>query len=88
MLRGEPGLEVRYVGGEVAITIRGVQFIHGDNNPLYVLDGVPLGRNYKDVADTIDVHTITSIRVFKGSRAAIWGSRGANGVIVIKTRSI
>ncbi len=83
ILRSEPGLQI---SGQNVI-IRGVQFISGDNRPLYVLDGTPLGRSYADAAATVDLNTIASIRVLKGPHAGRYGNRGANGVIEIKTKT-
>lgn len=69
-------------GGDVSILIRGVGTIN-DASPLYVIDGVPVngGMWYLNPAD------IETIDVLKDASAtAIYGSRGANGVVIVTTR--
>ena len=68
-------------GGDATIRIRGVGTIN-DPDPLYVIDGVPVGPG-----NNINPNDIESISVLKdASSAAIYGSRGANGVILITTK--
>jgi len=70
-------------GSKSAIRIRGVGTIFGDANPLYVVDGVQVGNN----ADFVNPADIESIEVLKDASAtAIYGSAGANGVIMITTK--
>ena len=70
-------------GGESTIRIRGANSINGNNDPLYVIDGF-VGADFKDV-NPIDIE---SIQVLKdASSTAIYGSRGANGVVLITTKS-
>ena len=70
-------------GGEVSIRIRGANSINGNNEPLYVIDGF-VGGNFRD----INPSDIESIQVLKDASAtAIYGSRGANGVVIISTKS-
>lgn len=72
---GAPG------GGDITIRIRGTNSIRGDNTPLYVIDGIPTSIN------TINNYDIASVEVLKDASAtAIYGSRGANGVILITTK--
>ena len=67
------------------ITIRGVRSIQGSNDPLIVLDGIPLIVD--PFTSHINTHDIQSINVLKDAAStAIYGSRGANGVIEIKTK--
>lgn len=69
-------------GGAVRIRIRGANSISGDNNPLYVLDGY-VGADFT----IINPNDIETIQVLKDASAtAIYGSRGANGVIIITTK--
>ncbi|MFC2090428.1 SusC/RagA family TonB-linked outer membrane protein [Bacteroidota bacterium] len=79
-----PGVNVRTSGepGSIGdVTIRGVSFF-GDNNPLYVIDGVPT-----EDSPNINPADIASLQVLKdASSSAIYGSRAANGVIVITTK--
>ncbi len=69
-------------GQGVTIRIRGRRSLTADNNPLYVVDGIPYEGNIND----INTRDIQSIEVLKDASAtAIYGSRGANGVILIST---
>jgi TonB-linked SusC/RagA family outer membrane protein len=69
-------------GGEVNIRIRGTNSIQGNNEPLYVLDGF-IGGNI----NTINPSDIKSIEVLKDASAtSIYGSRGANGVVIVTTK--
>ncbi|WP_165021022.1 SusC/RagA family TonB-linked outer membrane protein [Dysgonomonas sp. ZJ279] len=90
------------MGGSSRLTLRGITSITGNNQPLYVIDGIPLdntdmntaltigGSAGKDVGNTIqDINPddIADISVLKGpSAAALYGSRAANGVILITTK--
>lgn len=70
-------------GGSISVRIRGVNSILGSNEPLYVVDGFPYSTNptFLQNAD------IESIEILKdASSIAIYGSRGANGVVMITTR--
>jgi TonB-linked SusC/RagA family outer membrane protein len=70
-------------GSKSAIRIRGIGTIFGDASPLYVVDGVQVGTN----ADFVNPADIESIEVLKDASAtAIYGSAGANGVIMITTK--
>jgi TonB-dependent SusC/RagA subfamily outer membrane receptor len=73
--------------GGIAVRIRGVSSIHGNNEPLYVLDGMPIAAGPGGSLQGINPHDIESIRVLKDpADTAMYGARGANGVIVIKTK--
>jgi len=70
-------------GGNVSVRIRGDNSIIGNNEPLYVVDGFPItgGIDYLNPSD------IQSISILKDASAtAIYGSRGANGVVLITTK--
>jgi TonB-dependent starch-binding outer membrane protein SusC len=68
-------------GGDAIIRIRGIGTIN-DSNPLFIIDGVPTGPG-----NNINPNDIESISVLKdASSAAIYGTRGANGVIIITTK--
>jgi TonB-linked SusC/RagA family outer membrane protein len=70
-------------GSDVTIRIRGNRSFSAGNDPLYVVDGIPLTGGIND----INPNDIESIDVLKDASAtAIYGSRGANGVILITTR--
>lgn len=71
-------------GTSATIRIRGIGSVNGNRSPLYVIDGVP----YSGTLNSINPSDIASITVLKDAAAtAIYGSRGANGVIVITTRN-
>ncbi len=70
-------------GGELAIRVRGTTSFNGSNDPLYVVDGVPV-----DKIDFLSPNDIASMQIMKdASAAAIYGSRAANGVVLISTKS-
>jgi TonB-linked SusC/RagA family outer membrane protein len=70
-------------GGNPAIKIRGTGSINSSNTPLYVIDGV-VGAD----PSSIDPNVVASVDVFKDAGStAIYGSRGANGVVVITTKT-
>lgn len=82
------GVEVRRLpGGGVSIRIRGSRSFMGDNEPLYVVDGIPQRLSNNENLRDLDPHDIKSIEVLKDATAtAVYGARGANGVILITTR--
>lgn len=83
-------------GSESQVRIRGIGSFNASNDPLYVVDGVPiisgnlssLGTNSGlDILSTISPSDIESITVIKDAAAAsLYGSRAANGVIIINTK--
>lgn len=78
-------------GGRTNIRIRGFSSINSSNNPLYVVDGVMLPVGNQDQSssaiDYINPNDIASVEVLKdASSTAIYGSRGANGVILVTTK--
>ncbi|WP_217189911.1 SusC/RagA family TonB-linked outer membrane protein [Echinicola vietnamensis] len=71
-------------GSNNNIIIRGVGSITGSTAPLYVVDGFPMEDSY---ANTLNINDIESMTVLKDASAtAIYGARGANGVIIITTK--
>ncbi|MBK8492084.1 MAG: TonB-dependent receptor [Saprospirales bacterium] len=86
-LQGQaPGVMVTQVtgspGDDIAVRIRGAGTL-GNNNPLYVIDGVPTTGNINMFSPS----DIESIEVLKdGAAAAIYGARAANGVVLITTK--
>lgn len=67
-----------------SVTIRGVRSLTASNSPLYVVDGIPL---ITGGIDNINPYDIESVDVLKDASAtAIYGSRGANGVVIITTK--
>ncbi len=90
------------MGGSSRILIRGINSISGNNQPLFVIDGTIIdnsdfnttntqrgagGFDYGNMAQDINPDDIASISVLKGANAAaLYGSRAANGVILITTK--
>jgi TonB-linked SusC/RagA family outer membrane protein len=88
-------------GSATKVTIRGSSSIYGSNDPLYVVDGVPYSNPevttgnrltsagaYGTGISTLDPNDIETMNVLKGAAAAaLYGSRAANGVILITTKS-
>lgn len=72
--------------GEIGnINIRGVRSLTASNTPLYVIDGIPIMSS--SGIETINPHDIESIDILKDASAtAIYGSRGANGVVLVTTK--
>jgi TonB-linked SusC/RagA family outer membrane protein len=87
------------LGGSTRVTLRGDRSINGNNQALYVVDGIPIdnsgggpaqiggGRDLGDGISSINPDDIDSINVLKGASAtALYGSRAANGAIIITTK--
>ena len=91
-LQGElAGVEIRTTdgapGSDVQINVRGATSINedGSSSPLYVVDGVPMDDGFN--LSSINPQDIASIEVLKdASSSAIYGSRGANGVVIISSK--
>lgn len=85
LLRGRvPGLRVVGNVGDQQVIMRGPSSFGGSSVPLYLLNGIPVDSS---VAFDILPIDIAYIDVLKGTRAAIYGAKGANGVIAIYTRT-
>ncbi len=81
------GVTVTRTDGGIAVRIRGASSIYGSNEPLYVLDGVAIQPGAGGALVGVDPYDIESIEVLKDpADTAMYGMRGANGVIVIKTK--
>ncbi|BEG99192.1 SusC/RagA family TonB-linked outer membrane protein [Bacteroides sedimenti] len=83
-----PGVQVTQAtgapGSSLEIKVRGTGTITAGTSPLYVVDGVPLA---KEQLNTFNMNDVESIEVLKdASSAAIYGSRGSNGVVLITTK--
>lgn len=90
-----PGVQVNVnsgrPGGQTNVRIRGFSSINTSNNPLYIVDGVQLPQGTQNensnAVDYINPNDIASVEVLKDASAtAIYGARGANGVIIITTK--
>lgn len=87
-------------GGSTRVVLRGDKSLNGNSDPLFVIDGIPMANNrggqpgmwdgvdQGDGMSQINPDDIESITVLRGSNAAaLYGSQGANGVILITTKS-
>jgi TonB-dependent starch-binding outer membrane protein SusC len=83
-----PGVEVtRTPDGGFAVRIRGGSSIRSSNTPLYVLDGVAIDPGPNGYLTGVNPNDIASIEVLKEpAETALYGVRGANGVVIIKTK--
>ncbi|WKN43728.1 SusC/RagA family TonB-linked outer membrane protein [Tunicatimonas pelagia] len=97
-----PGVQVTQAsaapGGGVSVRVRGANSINSGSEPLYVVDGFPIypdnsayglggDRQPSNVMSTINPNAIESIEILKDASAtSIYGSRGANGVVLITTK--
>ena len=82
-----PGVQVTIPSGDpegsVSIRVRGISTVNAGSDPLYIVDGVPMERGFAN----LNTNDIESIEVLKdASAAAIYGSRGSNGVILVTTK--
>jgi TonB-linked SusC/RagA family outer membrane protein len=77
-------------GGGVSVRVRGTGSIGAGNEPLYVIDGFPVSGDFNssfNPLSTINPNDIESIEILKdASAAAIYGSRGSNGVVLVTTK--
>jgi TonB-dependent starch-binding outer membrane protein SusC len=93
-----PGMDVSSVGAEpgayVRMLIRGIGSVNGGNDPLIVIDGIPFdnsslnsgGYRFSGMGE-LDAEDFQSVTVLKGaSSTALYGARGANGVILLTTK--
>lgn len=83
-----PGLNITTTdgqpGGNSTVNLRGVGSINGDTEPLFIIDGTPVDQ---DNFRSLNPNEIASVSVLKDAGAtAIYGNRGANGVVIIKTK--
>lgn len=85
-LRRVPGVQVSQLGGTVIVRIRGLNSIN-NGDPLFVVDGIPIGNSYNQAASIVPVTDIRYVTVLKDvASTSMYGMRGSNGVIVIKTK--
>ncbi len=100
-----PGVTIRSTGGtgsSVSMIIRGATSLSNDNQPLFVVDGVPLANtlnnisqigndnraDYGNAISSLNPEDIESVSILKGpSAAALYGSRAGNGVVLITTKT-
>lgn len=82
-----PGLRItQNPDGSISLRIRGTTSIIGSSEPLYIVDGVQVLPGPNGGLNGINPRDIASIEVLKDASTAFYGLRGANGVILIKTK--
>ncbi len=86
MIRRLPGVQVSGSGRSARIKVSGAESFMAGTDPLFVLNGVALS-SYSQLYSTVNPNDVSSVTVLKGSDATIYGSRGANGVIVVRTKT-
>ncbi|WP_020601299.1 SusC/RagA family TonB-linked outer membrane protein [Spirosoma panaciterrae] len=83
-----PGVQVTQntgaPGASISVRIRGTNSIQGSNEPLYVVDGFPTSGSNPTIVNNSDIESIEILK--DASATAIYGSRGANGVVIITTK--
>ncbi|MBT1698870.1 SusC/RagA family TonB-linked outer membrane protein [Fulvivirgaceae bacterium PWU4] len=100
-----PGVSINSTGGagsSVKMNIRGTRSLNSDNQPLFIVDGIPLNNSLNNISQVgsdnrvdygnaisdLNPDNIESISVLKGqSAAALYGSRANNGVVIITTKN-
>ncbi|QMW04634.1 SusC/RagA family TonB-linked outer membrane protein [Spirosoma foliorum] len=71
-------------GASISVRIRGANSVQGSNEPLYVIDGFPIAGSSPSILNNNDIESIEILK--DASATAIYGSRGANGVVIITTK--
>lgn len=88
VLRKNTGLQVMGSGDNVKIIVRGTSTIKLNTQPLYVIDGVPIGNDYSAANNLVNPNDITNVKVLRSTSELVqWGENGNNGVIIIETRN-
>ncbi|HSR60523.1 MAG TPA: TonB-dependent receptor plug domain-containing protein [Robiginitalea sp.] len=84
-IRRLPGISVQF---GVPVFMKGNNSIQDGarSEPLYVVDGIAVGNSFQLIQDIVQPVDVESIRAISGAEASFYGSRGANGVILITTR--
>lgn len=73
-------------GDDASIKIRGINTINTSTDPIYVVDGLVMDNQYAGF-NSINLNDVASVEILKDASAtAIYGSRGANGVVLITTK--
>ena len=88
LLARVPGLAIeRAADGHSKLVIRGTNTILGDDEALFVVNGIPLGPAVSGNLGAIEIHDIETVQVLRDAAAtSAYGVRGANGVIIIRTK--
>jgi outer membrane receptor protein involved in Fe transport len=84
-IRRKPGVVIR--GGVPILNKASNSFSAGNPEPLYVLNSYVVGSSFRSVNQLVDNFNVKEIKVLSGPDASEYGSRGANGVIIIITNN-
>lgn len=83
-----PGVQVMQnsgtPGGGISVRVRGLASISANNQPLYVIDGLPVNDSNTSMLNPNDIESVDVLK--DAAAAAIYGSRGGNGVVLITTK--
>ncbi|MBL4676607.1 MAG: TonB-dependent receptor [Mucilaginibacter sp.] len=90
LLQGQaPGVVAKQTSGqpgqELQVEVRGNSSLGANSDPLYVVDGYPVGTNVGNSLNSNDIESITILK--DAASTSVYGSRGANGVVLITTKS-
>jgi len=88
LFEGQPGVQVIHTADGFRLQIRGIHSFVGSNDPLFVLDGTPLQTGPSGITSFINPNDVARIDILKGAAASIYGTRGANGVVLITTKKV
>ena len=86
MIRRLPGVQVSGNNTNLRVKVQGTESFMSGTDPLFVVNGTPIGSDYSQLASIVNPNDVVSLNVLKGSDATIYGTRGANGVILIRTK--
>lgn len=88
VLRKNSSLQITGSGDNARISVRGAGSFKLNTEPLFVIDGVPMGNSYARANSAVNPSQIVSVRVLKSqSETTIYGEDGNHGVILIKTQN-
>ena len=91
LLERRPGVQVtRLASGDFTVLVRGPSSIVAGREPLWVVDGQPMpyGVPTRHVLSGLNPSDVARIDVLRGAAAAVYGSRGTNGVILVTMRGV
>lgn len=81
------GIVVNGDGANATIRVRGSNSLSSQNAPLFILDGIDMGHDFSSVYYSVSANNIKRVKLLKEpSQTGIYGVRGANGVIIIRTK--
>jgi TonB-dependent SusC/RagA subfamily outer membrane receptor len=86
MLSRLPGVRINGSGQYAKIIVGGAASFMAATDPLFVVNGISVGSDFSTVYTMVKPNDVISLSVLKGSDATVYGTRGANGVILIRTK--